>query len=258
MSVKVMGMVWDLEIPRDEKFVLLAFADHADHDGLNVYPSYERVALKTGYSERQVKRIVARLKKRGALIVDGKVGRRNKFRIPIGDKMSPIAEGPFDDLQVPSEPPSGTSETPTGDTATAPNPSVKPSTEPSTEPSSPNGTEKNTIRKEFAEDFSQMAGLSIPEPETQAERRTAGKRWWQPIRRMCIEALWDPLVSRRIMAEVLDHMDRDSLTVDAPASIEKNFRATIAAMKRGAYKKAGEPKGNQGLRDYLRTKGAAP
>ncbi|GAH09502.1 unnamed protein product, partial [marine sediment metagenome] len=129
-----------------EKFVLLAFADHADHDGLNVYPSYERVALKTGYSERQVKRIVARLKKRGALIVDGKVGRRNKFRIPIGDKMSPIAEGTFDDLQGTSEPPSGTSETPTGDTATAPKPSVKPSTDPSTKPSSTDGTNNRDFR----------------------------------------------------------------------------------------------------------------
>ncbi len=63
MSVKIMGMVWDADIPRALKFVLLAYADHADHDGGNVYPSYDLIARKTGYDRRQVIRITAILEK---------------------------------------------------------------------------------------------------------------------------------------------------------------------------------------------------
>ena len=51
MSVKVMGWVWDQDLPRDEKFILLAYADHANHEGYNVYPAVATVAKKTGYSE---------------------------------------------------------------------------------------------------------------------------------------------------------------------------------------------------------------
>ncbi len=53
-----MSDVWELDIPRPEKFVLIAMADHADHDGNNVYPSAPRIAWKTGYDERQVRRII--------------------------------------------------------------------------------------------------------------------------------------------------------------------------------------------------------
>ena len=33
MSIKAMAVVWEAELPRPEKFVLLALADHADHEG---------------------------------------------------------------------------------------------------------------------------------------------------------------------------------------------------------------------------------
>lgn len=71
MSVKVMGMVWDLNIGRDEKLVLLAYADHADHEGCNVYPSVKTIARKTGYSERSVQAITRNLEKAGILVADG-------------------------------------------------------------------------------------------------------------------------------------------------------------------------------------------
>jgi hypothetical protein len=68
MSVKVMAQVWELDLPHAEKFVLLAMADHADHDGGNVYPSVLTVARKTGYSERQVQRVIDSLEARGLLV----------------------------------------------------------------------------------------------------------------------------------------------------------------------------------------------
>lgn len=84
MSAKIMGAVWDLDLPHAEAFVLLAMADHADHDGGSVRPSFGLIAWKTGYSERQVRRIVATLTTRGILILEasGKDdGTSNTYRI---------------------------------------------------------------------------------------------------------------------------------------------------------------------------------
>lgn len=61
-----MAQVWELDLPQGEKFVLLAFADHADDEGV-CRPSVERVAWKTGYEQRQVKRIGKKLRESGLL-----------------------------------------------------------------------------------------------------------------------------------------------------------------------------------------------
>ena len=56
-----MAWVWRQNLTPASKIVLLAIADHADDDGGNAYPSKSTLALKTGYSERQVIRIVNEL-----------------------------------------------------------------------------------------------------------------------------------------------------------------------------------------------------
>jgi hypothetical protein len=71
MSVQVMGLVWELDIPSNEKLVLLAYADHADHDGTGIYPVVPLVARKTGYSQREVQRRTRKLEARGLLVADG-------------------------------------------------------------------------------------------------------------------------------------------------------------------------------------------
>lgn len=63
-----MAQVWELDLPQGEKFVLLAFADHADDEGV-CRPSVERVAWKTGYEQRQVKRIGKKLRESGLLLL---------------------------------------------------------------------------------------------------------------------------------------------------------------------------------------------
>ena len=68
MSANIMGSVWDLELPHNEKLVLLAMADHADYEGNNVYPSLQLIAWKTDYDERQVRRIVDILEAKGILV----------------------------------------------------------------------------------------------------------------------------------------------------------------------------------------------
>src|SRR6476646_11958684 len=68
MSAKIMGQVWDLKIPFNQAWVLLAMADHADHQGKNVFPSLPLEAWKTGYSLSNVKAIVRQLKDEGILV----------------------------------------------------------------------------------------------------------------------------------------------------------------------------------------------
>lgn len=90
MSVKVSGAVWDSELDRATKYVLLALADHAKHDGTDVYPSIGLVSWMTGYDERQVRRIVRQLEAEGILKRedgdDGKGGRSKTthYRIILG------------------------------------------------------------------------------------------------------------------------------------------------------------------------------
>lgn len=84
MSGKVSGLVWDLDLPQNEKYVLLAYADKADHEGNNAHPGVGLVAWMTGYSEDSVRRITRDLlSKRGLLEVQerGGGGSANKFRV---------------------------------------------------------------------------------------------------------------------------------------------------------------------------------
>ncbi len=61
MSAKICGLVWKLDLPREEKYVLLCLGDHSDHDGNNVFPSIGLVAWKTDYSERRIQELMRRL-----------------------------------------------------------------------------------------------------------------------------------------------------------------------------------------------------
>lgn len=71
MSAKYMGMVWDLDLTPNAIYVLLALADHADHEGKNIFPRLGFIAHKTGYSIASIKRIVAALRKEKILVKDG-------------------------------------------------------------------------------------------------------------------------------------------------------------------------------------------
>lgn len=87
MSVILMGLVYNADLPATEKAILLAYADHADHEGNNVYPSIELVAWKTGYSERTVQRMTRNLETAGILEECGQgPNGTNRWRINI-DKL---------------------------------------------------------------------------------------------------------------------------------------------------------------------------
>lgn len=82
MSIKHMALVWDCKLEPITKSILIAYADHADSDGGNIYPCVDRVAWKTGYSERTVQNKTKELIDMGILV---RIGRgpagTNKFKI---------------------------------------------------------------------------------------------------------------------------------------------------------------------------------
>src|SRR4030067_2948224 len=96
MSVIIMGLVWEANLPQREKLILLAYADHADHEGNNVYPSIGLIAWKTGYKERAVQRITKSLVAKGIMILGGssRYG-TNLYKIDISKlpKLSPYGRG---------------------------------------------------------------------------------------------------------------------------------------------------------------------
>lgn len=133
-----MSLVWELDLPQSQKFVLLAFADHADDEGY-CRPSVERVAWKTGYEKRQVIRIGKKLRQSGLLKlikkarpelgfsaiyrIHAEVGSPlPEFKKKAGDKMSPATKdflGPAEDISSSAE-----------DIAMSSQPSLQPSQEP--------------------------------------------------------------------------------------------------------------------------------
>lgn len=104
MSVKAMSLVWDLDCPArlgqkefkpSHKYVLIAYADHADHNGKNIYPAVATIARKTGLDDRTVQRLTHDLKEMGLLVEDGEGPRgTNRWALPYskgGDKLTPLS-----------------------------------------------------------------------------------------------------------------------------------------------------------------------
>ena len=67
MSAKAVAQVWEMDLPHNWQSVLLALADHADHEGRNAHPGLPLLAWKSGYSTRQVRRILADLEEAGVI-----------------------------------------------------------------------------------------------------------------------------------------------------------------------------------------------
>ena len=97
MSGKVSGWVWDQEdLTLQEKYILLSYADHASHDGRNIYPSNKLTAKKTGLTKRSIQRYTRSLEEKGFLIPDGKYQAKNgqwlnKWRIPVDAGATPMS-----------------------------------------------------------------------------------------------------------------------------------------------------------------------
>jgi len=154
MSIRLMAEVWTRDLPHPDQAILLALADHADDEGGSVFPSVKLVAWKTGYSTRQVQRIIRDLESRGALILVAAAVRyrANEYRIDLeavpmkapfrdrDDTVSPLA-----DSGMTSTPPGMTQPgRPRDDIALSPRTITEPSEEPS-DKGGPSGADQEDI-----------------------------------------------------------------------------------------------------------------
>jgi DNA-binding transcriptional ArsR family regulator len=69
MSFRIAGMIWELTLPKEMAWVLMAMADHADHFGNNMSAEVPLIAWKTDLSVRSVQRTIRALKEAGYLVV---------------------------------------------------------------------------------------------------------------------------------------------------------------------------------------------
>jgi len=65
-----MSQVWEIELVHAQQSVLLAMADHSHDDGSHVYPGVPYLAWKTGYSERNIQRILRELEEAGLIVAE--------------------------------------------------------------------------------------------------------------------------------------------------------------------------------------------
>lgn len=93
MSIRVMSDVMHLDVPREEKLVLMLFADHADDNGL-CYPSVARIAWLAGYTQkRSAAAVIKKLIDRGVLVLlQRPTGRRSAVYQVRPDKGSLLPE----------------------------------------------------------------------------------------------------------------------------------------------------------------------
>lgn len=132
MSIAVMTAVWNLDLDSTEKLIMLAFADHANDEGV-CYPSSELIAHKSGVSVRHAKRVVKSLIERGLLQVQDEGGGRGNRRVVLvdpgkGDTLPPFKREKKGDTTSPNTLERVTSDAETV-TPTSPEPLVEPSEE---------------------------------------------------------------------------------------------------------------------------------
>lgn len=74
---KHINAIFELDIDPNELLILLALSRYADEDGASIYPAIPRIAHDTGYSSKQVGRIIKKLRERGILHPVGKLKKGN-------------------------------------------------------------------------------------------------------------------------------------------------------------------------------------
>lgn len=147
MSVLLMSKVWALDLDHSQQSLLLALADHAKDDGSDCFPGVGYLAWKTGYSERQVQRILRELESNHLIkpLAHGTGGRhlRTEYQLLLenGVKKSPFTVQKGDNMsreRVTKPAERVTSETQKGDKPGLPY-KEEPSWEPSVESSEGEG-----------------------------------------------------------------------------------------------------------------------
>ena len=230
MSGKVSGYVFDLQgLEPSEKFVLVAYADHSDHDGRNIFPAVKTISKKTGYSARHVQRITRKLEEMNLLIPNaGKKKRTNKWRINMEWKQT--------DSQVVNEKTTQESSKPTPrslkTTPVSPEPSINhqlilnPPPPPLSASKTPKPKSQFVIDMERLESaFADARGCSLPDWES--DPKVCMKLWRSPLKRILKSCKDDIVFAERVVTDVTRRMRNDGLTFAYPTQIEKTAASHI-------------------------------
>ena len=95
MSIRLMTVVWDIDLPPGEKLVLLALADQANDQGTQCWPSVETIAHRSGQGVRTVRRALASLEKAGHLTRKHRDGTSTQYHVHPGQNGSPAKQAPL-------------------------------------------------------------------------------------------------------------------------------------------------------------------
>jgi hypothetical protein len=104
-----MAVVWGLQLPFNQAWVLMALADFAHDDGSRCFPGVDRLAHKTGYGERQVRRLLHDLREIGLIeavaFLGGGRGRATEYRLRLekGVKKSPFIKEDISETLTPRD-----------------------------------------------------------------------------------------------------------------------------------------------------------
>src|SRR5688572_12271685 len=94
MSIAVLTWAWKQDLPPTDKYLLLAFADHANDEDSTCYPSLTHLSRKTGFDRSTVWKISERLIAVGAI---SRVGVHRSgttlYRVNSGSCLKPIVVG---------------------------------------------------------------------------------------------------------------------------------------------------------------------
>ena len=215
-----MTRVWELDLGHAQQAVLLSMADHANDEGAEVFPSTGLIAWKSGYSKRQVQRIIDGMEECGLLerVAEAHGWRAVEYRInfgvvPVkepyepsrkgrGDRTTPqecqgdAPEGRQDDAPVSAansaemSPPGATFATGRGDTAMSSQGRHscvtqnhhEPSKEPPKEPSSEKESTPSLLSRGELVELSNRLADEIRRRDGKAKVRPKTVAWLDPLR----------------------------------------------------------------------------
>ena len=95
MSIKLMTVVWELDLPPGEKLVLLALADQANDEGTHCWPSVATISKRSGQNERTVRRALRSLEGKGHLTCNERRGTSTNYVVHPGHDAPPVKLPPL-------------------------------------------------------------------------------------------------------------------------------------------------------------------
>jgi len=233
MSVKIMGVVWDAKLKPTEKFILLAYADHADHDGTNIFPAVRKIVEKTGFSERTVRKATRELERLGWLVSDGEGPQgTNRWRIPLdmggAADAPPKEEGAGDSAGGCSNRRGGVQEMQERGAGDAPKPSLT-VIDSSEEP-------LINAHRALSEYFVQVTGIPWLDPKTKSGWAEARRIWNEPLQRILDMVDGNLSDAKALVCQAVRRLRKNGMTIASPGSIEKTCRAIMGEVASGAFR----------------------